>query len=53
MVITGLHYAMNPVMIQLTTVVVPGQAGVTNANYVFPILALSNMAQGAAVFAAG
>ncbi|BDV03526.1 MAG: hypothetical protein HPPSJP_2470 [Candidatus Hepatoplasma scabrum] len=42
LVITGLHQTLNAVMLQLTT---------TNANFIFPMLALSNMAQGAAVFA--
>lgn len=42
LVITGLHQTLNAVMLQLTT---------TGANFIFPMLALSNMAQGAAVFA--
>ncbi|BDV02506.1 MAG: hypothetical protein HPAVJP_3950 [Candidatus Hepatoplasma vulgare] len=42
LVITGLHHTLNAVMIQLTT---------TGTNYVFPMVALSNMAQGASVFA--
>ncbi len=40
-VITGLHHTFNAVMLELTTV---------GANYIFPMLALSNLAQGAAVF---
>ncbi len=41
-VITGLHQTFNAVMITLT---------IQEANYIFPILAISNVCQGAAVFA--
>lgn len=41
-VITGLHHTFNAVMLELTNI---------GANYIFPMLALSNIAQGAAVFA--
>ncbi len=40
-VITGLHHTLNAVMLELSAI---------GANYIFPILALSKLAQGAAVF---
>ena len=43
LVVTGLHHTLNAVMLQLTA---------SGNNYVFPMLALANVAQGAAVFGA-
>lgn len=47
-VITGIHHTLNAVMLDLTAFTAVNAYG---ANYIFPILAISNMAQGAAVFA--
>lgn len=47
-VITGIHHTLNAVMLDLTAFTSVNAYG---ANYIFPILAISNMAQGAAVLA--
>lgn len=47
-VITGIHHTLNAVMLDLTAFTSIHAWG---ANYIFPILAISNMAQGASVFA--
>ncbi len=46
-VVTGIHHTLNAVMLDLTGFTSMHAYG---ANYIFPILAISNMAQGAAVF---
>ncbi len=47
-VITGVHHTLNAVMLDLTAYT---SMAATGSNYIFPILALSNMAQGSAVLA--